>query len=72
MPLSQSTLIDGQEMYTPALVRARLRDGGGFHARSFTTGKLLWVVAIDGEHVRVNYSMDSAQWMFPIKNLKSL
>ena len=72
MALQQSVLIDGQEIYCPKMVRARLRMEGGFHARSFTTGALLWVVAIDGDRVRVNYSMGSTQWMMRISNLKTL
>jgi hypothetical protein len=70
--MAQSQLIDGQEMYTPALVRARLRDGGGFHARSFTTNALLWVTAIDGDVATVQYSMDVLKFKMRVSKLKSL
>ena len=69
---SLSVLMDDQEMYTVEMVKARLRFGGAFHARSFTTGKLLWVIAIEGNYVRVNYSMSITEFMFPISNLKTL
>jgi hypothetical protein len=70
--LQQRTLIDGQEIYYAKMVRARLQMDGGFHARSFITGALLWVNGIDGDRVRVNYSMGTQEWMMKISNLKTL
>ena len=70
--MKQSQLIDGQELYTPALIRSRLENEGCFHVRSFTTGKLLWVTGIDGGSAVVQYLGSKTRWMMRITNLKSL
>lgn len=73
MTLSKSQLIDDQELYTEALVRARLRMGGGFHAREFTTGMLVWVTKINGiGSVTVHYSMSLEEFKILPEDLKSL
>ena len=71
--VAQSQLIDGQELYTAALVQARLRDGGGFHARSIETNRLLWVTKINGmDSVTVQHSMHNLQFKVSPESLKSL
>jgi len=71
--MAQSTLLDGQEIYTPSLIRARLANEGSFNARSFTIGKLLSVTAIDdGDLVEVNFSGCTIKFRLPAHNIKSL
>ena len=70
--MTQNQLLPGQELYTPALVRARLEREGGFHARSFTTGALLWVFRLDGDVATVSYSMDTIEFKMRVNNLKSV
>lgn len=77
--MAQSQLIDGQEIYTAELITARLKNGGGFHARSLATGKLLWVTEIDSclsmidmDSVTVQHSFDSATFKVLPQSLKSL
>jgi hypothetical protein len=70
--MAQSTLLDGQELYTPALVRARLANEGDFNARSFTTGKLLEVTAIDGSLVTVYFAGTDVKFHMDAHKIKSL
>jgi hypothetical protein len=66
-------LLKDQEVYTPTLVRARLRMGGGFHARGLNSENLYWVTAIGIDNlVTIEHSFSGKKFRVISQDLKSL